>query len=355
MSDCNTTTFQEFLQQKQIQTYNPIWFASTLSLSRNLSSFSFPHNLDKEQRCDILKLVSSAIQDTTTLGRAQTISAKETAPKYKEFLHEHFLCPHDNQEYSEGQAFVTSSTENALAGINFDDHLFLYLIDFSTDPETSWNKLVSLETSLQKKLSFAFSNNFGFLTADPERCGTAFSYKAYLHLPALLYTKNSEPFLDENSEIAFESFLQGTKPFPGNIVTISNLYTLGLTEENILSSIRLWASKLSVAETTARKKLLSEHNEALSDTLFRSIGLLKHSVLLELEETLNALSWIQLGIDLGKIRSSKTSWIPLFWTVRRAHLTLYKDFQNLPEVKYEDIPKIRADYIKIFVNDLTLA
>ncbi|WP_213358160.1 protein arginine kinase [Chlamydiifrater phoenicopteri] len=355
MSDCNTTMFQEFLQQKQALNYNPIWFASTLSLSRNLASFQFPHNLDKEQRCDILKLVSSAVQETPELTKCQTVSAKETSPKYKEFLHEYFLFSPENQEYSEGQAFITSSTENLLAGVNFDDHLFLHLIDFSAEPENGWHKLVSFETALQKKLSFAFSNNFGFLTTNPELCGTAFSYKAYLHLPGILYTKNSEPFLDEKSEVLFQSFLQGTTSFPGNVVTISNRNTLRLTEENILSSIRLWASKLSIAETAARKKLLDEQPDALSDILSRSIGLLKHSVLLELEEALNALSWIQLGFDLGKIKSARNSWIPLFWAIRRAHLAIQQEACNQSkEAKYEDIPRIRAEYVKSFANELSL-
>jgi protein arginine kinase len=135
----------------------------------------------------------------------------------------------------------------------------------------------------------------------------------------------------------------------GDILVARNSCTLGLTEEYIVTSLRMWATRAVVAEVSLRKKL--HDNEALKNKVARALGLLTHSYQLETVEALNSFSLVKLGLELGWIKSD----IPLnlnqiFFDCRRAHLS------HIIEKKVEipQLPRKRAEYLHEIAKHLTL-
>ena len=74
-----------------------------------------------------------------------------------------------------------------------------------------------------------------------------------------------------------------------------NTCTVGLTEEYILTTMRMWATRAVVAEIISGK-LMENDNKQIKNKVTRALGLLTHSYQLEAIEALNALSLVKLGM-----------------------------------------------------------
>ncbi|SPN73819.1 Putative ATP:guanido phosphotransferase SAV0524,ATP:guanido phosphotransferase,Arginine kinase,ATP:guanido phosphotransferase, C-terminal catalytic domain [Chlamydia serpentis] len=345
---------ENLVKRKENGQTNKVWPATTFSLSRNLSVSKFLPSLSREQKLEILQFITSHFNNIEGFGEFIVLPLKDIPLWQKEFLFEHFLLPYDVTGNPEGEALIVSRSGDFLAAINFQDHLIIHTIDFQGNVEKTLDQLVHLDSCLHNKLSFAFSSEFGFLTTNPKNCGTGLKTQCFLHVPALLYCQEFMDLLDAEAELVTSSLLPGTAGFPGNIVVLSNRCSLGLTEEQLLSSLRIAASKVSVAEVAAKKRLSEENSCSLKNHSLRALGLLTHSCQLELKETLDALSWIQLGIDLGWIKTSQSHpiWNPLFWQTRRAHLALQQP-EASRNLQKDTISYLRANVLKELTKDLS--
>ncbi|AFS27581.1 ATP:guanido phosphotransferase [Chlamydia psittaci NJ1] len=344
-----------FASQKDAPPVNKTWPITTFSLSRNLSIAKFLPCLSREKKQEILEVIASHFNHIEGFDEFLVLPLKDAPSWQKEFLIEHFLFPHDLTGNPEGEALIVNRSGNILAAINFRDHLILHAIDFTSEPEKALDQLVRLDSYLNEKLAFAFSPDFGFLTTNPRECGTGLKSQSFLHAPALVYSRELSEIIDEDTEVACSGILPGTPEYIGNIVVLSNKCSLGLTEEQILSSLRIWSSKIAVAEASAKKKHAEQNSGDLKNHILRALGLLTHSYQLDLQETLDALSWIQLGISLGWIQGSDNSsiWNPVFWQARRGHLALTKQPEDNKNLQKEVISQLRADVLKKLAEGLS--
>ncbi len=234
---------------------NAIWLGSTLNLLRNLEKFHFPGKLAIDKRKQVIALIMRDLLASKQLKRPKLFLAEEMAPIEKEFLVEHFLSHTGFHQAYMGEAFVLDESGEFLAVLNLKDHLLLEWIDSREDLENSWNRLVTIEKELTQSINFAFSSKFGFLTSDPAHCGTGFIVTIFLHLPALLSMNLLEDIIKKNKdEGTKQTGLQGDpNDVIGDIVAFHNSHTLGVTEESVLSSLRLLATKLVVEEKSMRQ------------------------------------------------------------------------------------------------------
>lgn len=321
---------------------------------RNIEKFKFPGRLNLDSREQILNIASQELLKSTHLKNPTFYRASDLDPLKREYIYEHFLTQSSFHEAHKGEGVVVDETGCFLATINLKDHLYLQMTDTSGELEKCWNRLSSLETSIGNNVAYSFSNKFGFLTADPCDCGTALSVWAFLHVPALIHTKNLEEFLVKHRDDSISVHgLQGTvEEMIGDLLIVHNNYMLGLTEENILSSIRSFSTKLVVHEKSARSHLREEENINLKDMVSRSFGLLTHSYKLEVSETLNAISLLKLGHDLGWVSNIEIANLnALFFNCRRAHLlSLNPEGSKEPQVSH-----FRASYIHQALKNTTLS
>lgn len=330
---------------------------TTFSLSRNLSIAKFLPCLSKEKKQEILEAIASHFNHIEGFDEFIILPLKDAPVWQKEFLIEHFLFPYDMTGNPEGEAFIVNRSGDLLAAINCRNHIILHAIDFTCEPEKSLNTLVKLDCYLNNKLEFAFSSDFGFLTTHPQECGTGLKSQCFLHTPALIYSKELQNLIDEDAEISCRSMLPTSSDFVGNMIALSNKYSLGLTEEQILSTLRIWSSKISSAETSAKKQQVEQNTGDLKNHILRSLGLLTHSYHLDLQETLDALSWIHFGMSLGWIQGGDqhTLWNPVFWQVRRGHLALMEQPENNKNLQKETITQLRANVVKKLAEQLSPA
>ncbi len=330
-----------------------VWVASTLTLFRNLSNFSFPSKLDLHRQEQVLTLISEGLLKCPELNSPKLFKSKEIGPIEKEFLLEHFLTVDGFHQAHGGEGFMIDETGEFLAVINIGNHLQAELIDTTQEIEKAWGKLVKIENCLGKSIDYAFNSRFGFLTTNPAHSGTGLLIRLILHIPAIIHTGELADLLEKEYEEEILALgIQGSSnEMIGDLIVVQNSCMTGVTEEYLLTSLRMWATKAVVAEVNARKKIKSEENKSIKNKIARALGLLTHSYQLETVEALNALSLVKLGVELGWIKGGeKLNFNELFFNVRRAHLL------NILEEKVDipDLPVKRADNLHLSMKDLAL-
>lgn len=329
--------------------YQTIHLASRLAMQRNIDKFCFPGKMSSDRRQQVVALVLKQLGHCALISDPQALKGEEMHPLDKEFVMEHFLSLASFQQVHSGEAFAFDQGKSSfMLGINLQDHLQLVLIDPQAELEESWNWLTSIENQLGEQLGYAYSPTFGFLTADPHSCGTALHASLYLQLPALQQTRRLQRLLKELDGGVTAVGLQGSPTeFVGDLVVLQNSYTLGLTEEKILSLLRGAMTKLELQEVAARKEISQNAHPEIKDHVSRAYGILLHSYQLEVSEALNALSLLKLGTEVGWVEGIEMNQLHrLFFGCRRAHL-LHHLGTHPPSDGQEgqQLLHLRADYL----------
>jgi protein arginine kinase len=335
---------------------NAIWLGSTVVLTRNLEKFNFPGKLPTDKRKQIISLLQRDLLTSKYLKNPELILAENMLPIEKEFLVEHFLSNQSFHQAHIGEGFVLDETGEFLAILNLGDHLILQSIDVREELETTWDRLIKIELEINQSINFAFSPRFGFLTSDSTQCGTGLLAYIFLHLPALLHTDELSNSLKKfKDEGIVQTGLQGNpNEIIGDIVVFHNQYTLGLTDENILSSLRVLATKLVIEEKSSRKQLKQASETKLAeikDKISRAYAILLHSYQIESIEALHALSLLKLGLDLEWLQgTTHTVLNQLLFECRRAHLICHYGKQ----INQDELTHRRAEFIHQKLQGLNL-
>jgi len=332
---------------------NVIWLCSTMRLIRNIEKFPFPQKLETERKRHILSLIQKALVSQEKLWNPQALQSADLSAIEKEFLIEHFLMLEGFADAGSGTAFVIDDTGEFISVLNVKDHIQLQYTDCSGDLEKTWTRLVGIEEGLSHSLNFAYSQKFGFLTADPLHCGTGLVCSCYLHIPCLIYLSDlKELFRRERQEGISATGIDGNPDeLIGDILLIRNNYTIGLNEEAIISQLRNSILRIVIQEKNLRSKVKQEKNSIIIDKISRALGILKYSYNIETQEALSAISFLKLGIELGWITGMSVKEVNfLLFEVRRAHL-LFALHENEP---LEAFSMKRAEFIRKHVQSLEL-
>lgn len=333
---------------------NPIWLASTVSLHRNIEKFKFPGKLSTDRKKQIIALVSKDLLGMDGLKKPVLIKGEETGFLEKEYLIEHFLSTSNFTQAQVGEGFIIDETGEFLATLNLRDHIHLQLIDCKGELENAWSRLVKIETNLGKAVNYSFLPKFGFLTADPTQCGTALVVAVYLQLPGLIHTEQIDDMLEKHMDDSLTiSGIQGSPTeIIGDVVVVHNNYTLGITEENVVSALRNFTTKIMVEENSARNHIKKDDNPEFKDKVSRAFGILVHSYQIEAIEALNALSLLKMGAEAKWVEGIDNKTLnELFFNCRRAHLLCQYGSEKVPQ---EEISHKRAEYIHKSLRNVKL-
>jgi protein arginine kinase len=187
--------------------------------------------------------------------------------------------------------------------VNEEDHLRIQAIRSGFELKDTWRTIDEIDTILEKRLNYAYSSRFGYLTACPTNVGTGMRASVMLHLPALGMTKHIEKVYNAVSKLGLVVrglYGEGTQ-VSGDLYQISNQFSLGKAETEILEIIEGVIPRITSYERMARRALLAENKAQLEDRIWRSYGMLKVARMISSEEIMHLLSQVRMGVNLGLI------------------------------------------------------
>ncbi len=303
--------------------HSNIVMSSRVRLARNLAKKPFPNKARKKELNDILAMLQGVIGETNYFKGSMFLRIGELDNVDKQFLIERHLMSHEHATNPEGKALVVSKEEVLSVMINEEDHLRMQVMESGFDLDEAWKIANTIDDVLSEKLDFAYSTQWGYLTACPTNTGTAMRGSVMLHLPALVMTKQINKVLTAISKLNFASrgfYGEGTQA-SGNFYQISNQLSLGHSEEDVIQNINGLICQVIEQEEQARQALVLQNKPMLEDKIFRSYGVLKNAHIISSQETVELLSMVRLGIDLGIVKDVDRNTInELFLMIQPAHL-----------------------------------
>lgn len=305
-----------------------IVFSSRLRFARNLDKIPFPHWANKKQAEEVLLLIEGAIKKIDALKHVTIFRLAEMDSVDKQFLVERHLMSLDHAQKTNHKAVAIDDDEMIAIMINEEDHIRFQVMQSGFNLHEAWEIINKIDDSLSKELTFAFQQDWGYLTACPTNAGTGMRGSVMLHLPALVMTRQIDRVLAAIAKLSFTTrglYGEGTQA-TGNCFQISNQVSLGHSEDEIIGNINGIIRQIIDQENQAREIMVSKNRAVLEDRVNRSLGILKSARIISSQETIELLSMVRLGCDTGLIKDIDRRRVnELFITTQPAHLQKIED------------------------------
>jgi protein arginine kinase len=285
------------------------WCESVIStrvrLARNVAGFSFCHREKSEDLGLARDMMRDAIMATSTLKTGTYMVMSQLDDIDREFLVERHLISQEQAEKSGVRAVVVGDNEMVSVMINEEDHLRLQSIQPGFASTEAWRLIDRLDSELDQSLDFAFSCDWGYLSACPTNTGTGMRASTLVHLPALVLTGQVNRVLHGISQmgLAVRGFYGEGSDVMGNLFQISNRTALGTSELDILQSLDNVVRKVLEMERQGRDVLLRDARSQIEDKIWRAYGLLKYARRVTSQEVMSLSSAVRLGKCMGIVDS----------------------------------------------------
>ncbi len=301
-----------------------VFTASALGLTRNESGHRFPHVEDAAALEDLRAQVFETLAGSGW-GRPWRVYDLDEMTNIEVALmvERGLMVPGFASGSGAGRGFAVYGEGEASLEINGADHFRLLGFRRSGQLSRLWSLLSRIDDQLETAFSYAFDPRWGYLTARPRQAGSGMRAYATLHLPALTLTGRL-------AGIALELAGNGLVLTPlwggaGGVVQVSNVDSMGRSENEILQQIGDISRSIVEKERSVRKMLVRENRIQTRDQIGRALGVGQHGWSISFPEAVNLISAVQVGIELGLVQVPGMGAEPAFTLMSRlqpAHIVV---------------------------------
>lgn len=276
--------------------------STRIRLARNLDKTPFPNAL-KDTKEVTEKIKNAILGSNSTLSKDFDFIDLDNTPAIRKqaMAEEHLISPVMCSGL--GKSVMVNKDKTMSIMLMEEDHIRLQIIESGYALDKAYETASRVDDVIEESLTYAFDNEFGYLTACPTNTGTGMRASVMLHLPALTMTENINRVISSANGLGIEVrglYGEGTKAY-GSLYQISNRSTLGVSEEGTIEKLKNIVDQIIEMEQKARKALTDNNADALGDRLFRSYGTLKYARSVSSSEAKSLLSDVMLGQNLGII------------------------------------------------------
>lgn len=328
-----------------------IVISSRIRLARNLQSFPFLTVAPPAMRQDIEEFVRERLNSRKLGKKLNYFTMSRLNQLDRMILVERHMISREHANGEGERGVAIGSDESVSIMVNEEDHLRLQVLRSGLQLEAAYEEIDVIDTSLGEVLPYAFHPQFGYCTACPTNVGTGLRISVMMHLPAAVISKQMDRVLQSLSRLNYTVrgfYGEGTSPL-GDFYQISNQVTLGKTEEDIIGEMKRVVPEVIKFERTWRQKLLQDEPRKLENKIWRAYGILTQARMISSEETLELLSALRLGVNLGLVNNVPIKCVnELFIFTQPSHL------QKLQKriLEPEERDAVRADFIRRRLSSL---
>jgi protein arginine kinase len=300
-----------------------IVISSRIRLARNLAEFPFITRAGDQDRRQIEKIMRECILGIQEAEKLIYVDVDKLEGVDRQFLVERHLISREHAESQGSRAVAIDTQETFSLMINEEDHLRMQVLQSGLDLENVWKQINRIDDLVEQKVTYAFHERLGYLTACPTNVGTGMRVSVMLHLPALVITRQIDKVFRslQKVSLAVRGLYGEGSQATGDFYQISNQITLGRSEEELLRQVGDIVPVIIEYERQARQFLIKESHENLHDRVSRAYGILRTAQTISSEETMHLLSSVRMGVNLGLIQDVAIPLVnELFIRTQPAHL-----------------------------------
>jgi protein arginine kinase len=310
-------------------TDNDIVISSRINLARNIADFPFVCTCSSEQLEEIKSTVlerlglSAEFADVSFDENLETSFEKQLLADIESLGH----CGAMGHSFSsdpdslQSKAKVEFENGSVAIKINEEDHFRISATRHDGDLLAAWNRLTELDDLVEQYFSYAFSEQWGYLTTSPADIGTGMRIHATLFLPGLASTGGADQLfrelqrknlivrsaprmgaVDEPNTGANTGLIRGDQT--PDLFRISNLNTLGVTEVGLIEHFENSLPPIMQLERQARDVVLARPQSAIEMQVTDAVSEICQMTLAGNEDksrTNLLLSRIRFGISIGLV------------------------------------------------------
>ncbi len=162
-----------------------IVISSRIRLARNLAQFPFPNRADDDTKSQIEESLHSKLDQLRIDTKLSYVDVARLENLDRQFLVERQLISREHAEAHGSRGVGIGDEENLSLMINEEDHLRMQVLRSGLALDDCWNAINKLDDAVEEHVTYAFSEQLGYLTACPTNVGTGIRVSVMLHLPAL--------------------------------------------------------------------------------------------------------------------------------------------------------------------------
>lgn len=325
--------------------HDRIVMSSRVRLARNIRDAAFPGWAKKPERVRVLDLIRPAIEGLPDMKDSFSDAMDSLSTLDKQILVERHLISREHAAKSAGSGLVLNRDESLCVMINEEDHLRMQALRPGLNLRQAWGAIDQADSALEKKLDYAFNPELGYLTACPTNLGTGIRVSAMLHLPGLVLAEQINPIIQSVNKLGLAVrglYGEGTEAL-GNVFQVSNQMTLGESEGQIVERLEKVLAQIIEHEENARATLLEKKPKMVFNHIGRAYGILANAHSISSKETMNLLSLMRLGVDVGLFPGVERGLVDeLFIMTQPAHLQK----QHSEKLSAEERDLLRADMVR---------
>jgi protein arginine kinase len=322
-----------------------IAISSRVRLARNLEGMPFPIKAEHDDLGRAMGAIKLAVQKSHCFDDYMNFELDNISDLDRRVLFERRLISREFVDARPDTGLVVSKDEIFGIMINEEDHLRIQAMKPGFQLKEAWDAINAVDDKLSSEIPFVFSSDLGFLTSCPTNVGTGMRASVMMHLPGLSLSGQIHAVIQGVSKLGLAVrgiFGEGSDNL-GNLYQVSNQSTLGESEEQIIERLSTVIKQVITHEKNARQNLLEKRQNFLLNHVGRAYGVLRHAYILSSEESLNSLSALRLGVDLGMFSSVDIHTVnELFVIIQPAHLQKYAQ----KELSSEERDVFRASLVR---------
>ena len=278
-----------------------IVLSTRVRLARNLEDYPFPSRLDPKEKEEVSSIIKEALSDYSEKSLKDIEMSSLTPAGAVSLAEKHLIIPEFASD-TRGRSLLLSENEDVSIMLCEEDHVRIQVIYPGLSLEDAFGTAEKIDSHLEKKLSYAFSENLGYLTQCPTNLGTGMRASVMLHLPALSKKGAMRGLSATVSKLGLTlrgSYSEAGET-SGDIYQLSNQVTLGISESAAIQNLSSIAMQIIAQEKQARAVLVKD--EDFMDKIYRAYGILKSAYKLTSRELIGLLSYVRLGASEGILK-----------------------------------------------------
>lgn len=228
--------------------------STRVRVGRNLNDFPFAPGISKLERDEVEKLVVDSLSDLEgdLSGSYHSLSGMDEEVR-QQLVTDHFLFKEGdrflgsagaNRDWPTGRGIFHSDDKRFLVWVNEEDQIRIISMEQGGDLYSVFERLSRAVKALEKKLTFAYSDKFGYLSSCPTNVGTAMRASFHVRLPKLGKDEDKLKAIASDFGLSVRGIHGEHSSSEGGVYDISNKRRLGISEVEAVQMLYEGTKKL---------------------------------------------------------------------------------------------------------------
>ena len=332
-----------------------IVLSTRVRLARNLANFPFPSKFKEDDAFRVQTLVFDAFSHCEEPDKYQGVVSTELDDSGSKILEERGVLD-SNFIKENGNAIIVRTDGKVSCEVNSKDHVRLSAFAPGLDTNSTFSLVQNIDGQLQDTLQFAADYNIGYLTSNIADCGSGMKVSCRIHLPCLSFSGRLLGLfaaLNSKELVISDCFGAGSLPSSslGFYYQVSTKLGGNGTELDQIAGLVSAVKYLVENERRERLEILNKRQTEVRNRIYRSYAKMKFSSLLEMRETVEIISDLKWGKNLGFFSGIEDSSLcALLYRIQEGHLQFFLRSRKLNFPKdISDKKNLKIEFLRSLI------